>query len=222
MWLLFRKALKKVQNFVFWPNLWDPPPMQTLAQNQIFFTHLKYNLLEGMAPLRAPTSSSCGGLVAFGHLEDPSATWRALRTLWIAVKKNWTPIFFIGGPHLYPSLPPPPPPPPLPLAQSIFFLLPHQFVFQSDNFSIWPHILPQILPQTTTSIAIHPPTTFSVPKRNTGKCFERPSKILRWMQSSVPKRNTGKCLLTDGTDVKNVTEGRGGEGKGTRLVFLCG
>ena len=33
---------KKVQNFGFWPNLRDPPPpMQTLAKNQIFFTHLK-------------------------------------------------------------------------------------------------------------------------------------------------------------------------------------
>ena len=46
------------------------------------------------------------------------------------------------------------------------------------------------------------------------------------MQSSVPKRNTGKCLLTVGTDVKNVTEGRGTEGRGgeegTRLCFLCG
>ena len=56
--------------------------------------------------------------------------------------------------------------------------------------------------------------TCSVPKRNTGKCFERPAKILRGMQSSVPKRNTGKCLLTVGTDVKNVTEGRGTEGRG--------
>ena len=27
-----------------------------------------------------------------------------------------------------------------------------------------------------------PPTTFSVPKRNTGKCFERPAKILRGRQ----------------------------------------
>ena len=40
------------------------------------------------------------------------------------------------------------------------------------------------------------------PKRNTGKCFARPAKILRGMQSYVPKRNTGKCLLTVGTDVK--------------------
>ena len=48
----------------------------------------------------------------------------------------------------------------------------------------------------------------------TGKCFERPAKILRGMQSSVPKINTGKCLLTVGTDVKNVTEGRGGERRG--------
>ena len=38
----------------------------------------------------------------------------------------------------------------------------------------------------------------SVPKRNTGKCFERPANILRGMQSYVPKRNTGKCLLTVG------------------------
>ena len=69
---------------------------------------------------------------------------------------------------------------------------------------------------------------FSVPKRNTGKCFERSAKIFRGMQSSVPKRNTGKCLLTVGTDVKNVTEGRGMEGRGmegrggkegTRLIF---
>ena len=27
-----------------------------------------------------------------------------------------------------------------------------------------------------------PPTTFSVPKGNTGKCFERPAKILSWRQ----------------------------------------
>ena len=42
------------------------------------------------------------------------------------------------------------------------------------------------------------------------------------MTFSVPKRNTGKCLLTVGfeVDVKNVMEGRGG--KGTRLGFLCG
>ena len=36
---------------------------------------------------------------------------------------------------------------------------------------------------------------------------------MRGMQSSVPKRNTGKCLLTVGTDVKNVMEGRGTEGR---------
>ena len=56
----------------------------------------------------------------------------------------------------------------------IFFssILPH----------ILPYILPQNLPQTTTTIATHPPTTFSVPKRNTGKCFERPAKILRGRQ----------------------------------------
>ena len=50
--------------------------------------------------LRAPTSSCW-----------PSATWRALRALWIAVFfffLNWTTIFFIGGPPLYPPLPPPP------------------------------------------------------------------------------------------------------------------
>ena len=142
----------------------------------------------------------------------PLATWRALWALWIAVKKKWTPIFFIGGPHLYP----PCHHPPYPLHRFFYFflLLPYQFLFQSDNFSILPHILPQILPQTTISIAIHPPTTFSVPKRNTGKCFERPAKILRGMQSSVPKRNTGKCLLTVGTDVKNMTQGRGTEGNG--------
>ena len=59
----------------------------------------------------------------------------------------------------------------------------------------------------------------------------RPAKILRGMQNSVPKINTGKCLLTVGTDVKNVTEERGTEGRetegrggkeGTRLGFLCG
>ena len=152
--------------------------------------------------------------MAFGHLEDP------LGPLDSCKKKNWTPTYT-----------PPAAAPPTPCTEFFFvFLLPYQFLFQSDNFSILPHILPhilpQILPQTTTSIAIHPPTTFSVPKRNTGKCFERPAKILRGMQSSVPKRNTGKCLLTVGTDVKNVTEGRGTEGRGgkegTRLGFLCG
>ena len=40
--------------------------------------------------------------------------------------------------------------------------------------------------------------TFYEHKRNTGKCFERPAKILRGMHSSVPKRKTGKCLLTVG------------------------
>ena len=86
------------------------------------------------------------------------------------------------------------------------------------------HVTPLISPLCTTSVAIHPPTTFSVPKRNTGKCFERPAKILRGMQSSVPKRNTCKCLLTVGTDVKNVTEGRGGKGRegGDQARFLCG
>ena len=36
---------------------------------------------------------------------------------------------------------------------------------------------------------------------------------MRGMQSSVPKINIGKCLLTVGTDVKNVMEGRGGKGR---------
>ena len=80
----------------------------------------------------------------------PSATWRALRALWIAVKKNLDPNFIYRGPPLYPPcrcppyplhrvflfylfiftpiffigspFPPPPPlPPPLPLAQSIYY-----------------------------------------------------------------------------------------------------
>ena len=52
-------------------------------------------------------------------------------------------------------------------------------------FLLLPHILPHILPQTTTSIAIHPPMTFFVPKRNTGKCFERkPLPVL----PSTPQR----------------------------------
>ena len=42
-----------------------------------------------------------------------------------------------------------------------------------------------------------PPTTFSVPKRNTGKCFERPAVLPSTPPTtfSVLKRNTGKCLL---------------------------
>ena len=37
---------------------------------------------------------------------------------------------------------------------------PHQFLFQSDNFSILPHMLPQFLPQTTTTISTDPPQCF--------------------------------------------------------------
>ena len=57
---------------------------------------------------RRPTSSSCGRLVGFGHLEGPLDS----------CKKKLDPHFFYRGP----SIPPPhPPPPPLPLVQSIFF-----------------------------------------------------------------------------------------------------
>ena len=52
----------------------------------------------------------------------------------------------------------------------------------STTTPILPHILPQILPQTTTTIATHPPMKYSVPKINTGKCFDRPAKILRGLQ----------------------------------------
>ena len=34
----------------------------------------------------------------------------------------------------------------------------------------------------TGLLSTHPCTTFSVPMRNTGKCFERPAKILRGRQ----------------------------------------
>ena len=110
------------------------------------------------------------GTAPYGHLllapaEGwwPSATWRALWALWIALNKQkiGPPFFFIGGPHLYPPCRRPPYP-----LHRFFFLLPYQFLFQSDNFSILPHILPhilpQILPQTTTSIAIHPPPRHNV------------------------------------------------------------
>ena len=62
--------------------------------------------------IRAATSSYCGGLVAFGHLEGPSGPLDSCKK-----KKNWTPIFFIGGPHLYP----PCRHPPYPLHIYIFF-----------------------------------------------------------------------------------------------------
>ena len=52
--------------------------------------------------LQPPTSSSCGGLVAFGHLEGPSegwwpsATWRALRALFsFRCLEGLLPIIFI-------------------------------------------------------------------------------------------------------------------------------
>ena len=97
----------------------------------------RYITLEGMAPYGRLLLAPSQGWWTL-------ATWRALRALWIAVKKNWTPIFFIGPPpytpppaagHLYPlhrvffifiiGGPPPipptvAPPPPLPLAQSFF------------------------------------------------------------------------------------------------------
>ena len=62
------------------------------------------------------------------------------------------------------------------------YLLPHQFLFQSDHFSILPHILSQICITNHYHYLYPPPTTFSVPKRNKGKCFERPAKILRELQ----------------------------------------
>ena len=80
-------------------------------------------ILDGMAP--------CYGHLLLAPAEGwwPSATWRALRALWIAVKKNWTPIFFIGGPPLYP---PPHRRPPYPLHRIfllllLFFCFPHFF-----------------------------------------------------------------------------------------------
>ena len=61
------------------------------------------------------------GRAPYGHLllapvEGwwPSATWKTLRALWIAVKKKFNPHFFYRGPPPYAPLPLPP----LPLAQS--------------------------------------------------------------------------------------------------------
>ena len=103
-----------------------------------------------------------GPLLPYGHLllapaEGwwPLATWKALRALWIAIKKqkqkqnNWTPIFsivappipptttpptpcteFFFYPHFFigppPPIHPPPPPPPYPLHRVIFYFL---FIF---------------------------------------------------------------------------------------------
>ena len=84
--------------------------------------------------LRATTSSSCGGLVAFSRLEGPSGPLDSCK------KKKIDPHFFYRGPqppcrrppyplhrvYIYFFIGPPPlyPPPaatPLPLAQSFFF-----------------------------------------------------------------------------------------------------
>ena len=46
------------------------------------------------------------------------------------------------------------------------------FQFYHTFYHTFYHKLLQLLPPT--------PMTFSVPKRNTGKCFEWPAKILRW------------------------------------------
>ena len=58
-----------------------------------------------------------------------------------------------------------------------------------------------------------PPQRFLYLRETQANVLRGLANILRGMQSSVPKRNTGKCLLTVGTDVKNMTEGRGGEGR---------
>ena len=62
-----------------------------------------------------------------------------------------------------------------PLSYSLSpYLLPNQFLFQSEIFSILPHIF-----TTNHYHYCHPPpTTFSVPKKNKDKCFERPAKIV--------------------------------------------
>ena len=41
-----------------------------------------------------------------------------------------------------------------------------------------------------------PPTMFSVPKRNTGKCFERPAKILRGLRRFCNNLGAGAGVLT--------------------------
>ena len=96
--------------------------------------------------LWVPTSSSCGGLVAFSHLEGPSA-------LWIAVKKigppffaqsiffnfNFTPFFYRG-----PSYTPPPPtaaPPPTPCTEYFFYFFLPPFFYRGPPYTP-PHCHP--------------------------------------------------------------------------------
>ena len=70
----------------------------------------KYIYTRRYGALRAPTSSSCRGLVAFGHLQGP------LGPLDSCKKKKLTPIFLLGAPPYSPQ-----PPPPYPLHRFFFF-----------------------------------------------------------------------------------------------------
>ena len=64
--------------------------------------------LEGTAPYGRLVLDSAEGWW-------PSATWRALRAIWIAVKKFFGPSFFYRGPPL--------PPPPYPLRRVFFIII---------------------------------------------------------------------------------------------------
>ena len=79
---------------------------------RINFSNSQYNITRSYVPYGRLLLAPAEG---WWH----SATWRALRALWIAVKKIFGPPFFYRGLPLYP----PPLPPPLPLAQSFFLLL---------------------------------------------------------------------------------------------------
>ena len=84
----------------------------TANSNSAMFTCTIILCTRRYGALQAPTSSSCGGLVAFSHLEGP------LGPLDSCKKKIYNPIFFIGASHLYP----PCRRPPYPLHRVYFFI----------------------------------------------------------------------------------------------------
>ena len=86
--------------------------------------------------------------------------------------------------------------------KTFFKLFLYYFFFTFFTFLIFlnflPHILPQILPQTTTSIAIHPPPTTFLYLRETQamfweacKDFEGDAKI--WQQSQRSRSRRRRC-----------------------------
>ena len=81
----------------------------------------KYEKTRRYGALWAPTSSSCGGLVTFGHLEGPLGRLDSC-------KKKWTPIFFIERPLYTPPCRCPPPTPCTEYFFFFYFFLPPFFI----------------------------------------------------------------------------------------------